>query len=75
MTRERFFELQMAAVQALKADMEEHMKNPVVLGSMRDDMEHKYRAIMKLQADWEGGGFWTMENEKKYAEKYKNAVE
>ena len=71
MTKERFFELQMAALQALRADMEEHMKNPTVLNSMRDGIEHKYKAILDRQAAWESGSFWTVENEKKYNEHYK----
>ncbi len=71
MTREHFFEMQMAALQALRADMEEHMKNPTVLNSMRDAMENKYKDILDRQTAWQNGGFWTVENERKYEERYK----
>ena len=72
MTREAFFEMQMQALRSLREDMEEHQRNPVVLDSMRDEMEKQYQALLKKQAEWENGGFWTPENERKYNEKYKD---
>ena len=70
MTRERFYEMQMAAIQALKADMEEHMKNPMVLNNMREQISNQYNVLCNLQTAWENGSFWTPENERKYAESY-----
>ena len=72
MTRERFMALQMAALHSLRADMEEHRKNPMVLSDMRDELERQYRAVLQKQSQWEQGGFWTEENEKKYREVYSN---
>jgi hypothetical protein len=71
MSREQFKNMQMAALESLKNDVEACRKNPGASNAMRDDMESQYRAILQKQAEWERGGFWSPENEKKYAEKYK----
>jgi hypothetical protein len=74
MTREQFKNMQMAALENLKNDVESYRKNPSVSSAMRDEMEGQYQAIMQKQVEWERGGFWTPENEKKYTDRY-NSVE
>ncbi len=74
MTREQFKNMQMAALENLKNDVEAYRKNPAVSNAMRDEMESQYQAISQKQAEWERGGFWSPENEKKYMDKYKDTA-
>jgi hypothetical protein len=71
MTREQFKNMQMAALENLKSDVESYRKNPAVSNAMRDEMESQYQSILQKQAEWERGGFWSPENEKKYTDRYK----
>ncbi len=71
MTRERFKEIRMAALESLKADVESYRRNPLLKPVLRDELERRYQAILQKQAEWERGGFWSEENEKKFIEVYK----
>lgn len=74
MTREQFKNMQMAALENLKNDVENCRKNPTVSNIMRDELESQYQAILQKQAEWERGGFWSPDTEKKYMEKYKETA-
>lgn len=71
MTREQFKNMQMSALENLKNDVEAYRRNPAVSSAMQDDLESQYKSILQKQAEWERGGFWTQENEKKYTDRYK----
>lgn len=71
MTRDRFREMQMANLESLKSQVEKHRKNPRIESYVRDELEKRYQAILQTQAEWERGGFWTEENEKRFKEYYK----
>lgn len=71
MTRDRFKDMQVAALESLKSKVEVHRKNPHLQPFLRDALENKYQALLQKQAEWERGGFWTDENEKRYMEIYK----
>ncbi len=71
MTRERFMEMQMSTLESLKSQVEKHRRNPRLQPFIRDELEQRYQAILQKQAEWEQGGFWTEENEKRYKTLYK----
>jgi hypothetical protein len=71
MTRDRFKEMKMTALESLRSDVELYRKDQALQGFIRDELEQKYQTILQMQAEWERGGFWTEENEKRYKEMYK----
>ena len=71
MTRERFQIMQMETLEGMKAKIERHRKNPRLEAFVREELEKRYQAISQTQAEWERGGFWTVENEKRYHDLYK----
>ena len=72
MTREQYRQMQMEALENLKADVTAHRNNPLLLATMRQALEQQYEAICRKQAEWEKGVFWTPEKEKNYLEAYKD---
>ena len=68
MTRDRFKEMKMTALESLRSDVELYRKDQALQGFVRDALEQKYQTILQMQAEWERGGFWTEENEKRYKE-------
>jgi hypothetical protein len=68
MTRDRFKEMKMTALENLRSDVELYRKDQALQGFVRDELEQKYQTILQMQAEWERGGFWTEENEKRYKE-------
>ncbi len=71
MTREQFKQNQMAALNQLRMDVEFFQQNAKLNADSRNEMEQGYQAILQKQAQWERGGFWDEENERKYREIYK----
>jgi len=73
MTREQYKQMQMEALESLKAEVTAHRNNPLLLAPMRETLDQQYQMICKKEIDWEQGGFWTPDKEKNYMEVYKNA--
>lgn len=71
MTRDRFKEMRLEALESLRSDVELYRKDQALSGIIRDELERKYRAILQKQAEWERAGFWTDENEMRYKEMLK----
>lgn len=71
MTRDRFREMRLAALESLRSDVEMYRKDQALSGFVRNELEQKYQAILKKQAEWERAGFWTDENEMRYKEMLK----
>lgn len=71
MTRDRFKEMRLTALESLRSDMELYRKDQALSGFVRDELEQKYQAILQKQAEWERAGFWTDENEMRYKEMLK----
>lgn len=71
MTRERFKEMRLKALEGLRSDVELYRKDQALSGFVKDDLERKYQAILQKQAEWERAGFWTDENEMRYKEMLK----
>lgn len=71
MTRDRFKEMRLEALESLRSDVELYRKDQALSGFLRDEMERKYQAILQKQAEWERAGFWTDENEIRYKEMLK----
>ena len=66
MTREQYRQMQVEALESLKIDVDGHRNNPLLLAPMRETLEQQYQAILKKQAEWAQGGFWTPEKERSY---------
>ncbi len=71
MTRDRFKEMRLEALESLRSDVELYRKDQALSGIIRDELERKYQAILQKQAEWERAGFWTDENEMRYKEMLK----
>ncbi len=71
MTRDRFKEMRLAALESLRSDVELYRKDLALKGFVRDELERKYQAILLKKAEWEKCGFWTEENEMRYKEMFK----
>jgi hypothetical protein len=71
MTRDRFKEMRLAALESLRTDVEMYRKDQALSGFVKDELERNYQAILQKQAEWERGGFWTAENEMRYKEALK----
>lgn len=71
MTRDRFKEMRLAALESLRSDVELYRKDLALKGFVRDELERKYQAILLKKAEWERSGFWTEENEMRYKEMFK----
>jgi hypothetical protein len=71
MTRDRFKEIRLAALESLRSDVELYRKDQALSGFVRNELEQKYQAILQKQAEWERRGFWTEENEMRYKEMLK----
>ena len=71
MTRDRFQDMQMETLESMKTEIERHRRNPRLEPFVREELERRYQVISQTQAEWERGGFWTEENEKRYIDLYK----
>lgn len=71
MTRDRFKEMRLTALESLRSDVEMYRKDQALSGFVRNELEQKYQAILQKQAEWERAGFWTDENELRYKEMLK----
>jgi hypothetical protein len=71
MTRDRFKEIRLAALESLRSDVELYRKDQALSGFVRNELEQKYQAILQKKAEWERQGFWTEENEMRYKEMLK----
>lgn len=71
MTRERYKQLQLAALENLKYDVEARQNDPHTTAQERDVLENQYQVILQKESEWDRGEFWTADKERDYQNNYK----